>query len=393
MSTTEAASSPKKRKPRRSFGAVRTLPSGSVQASYRHEGKQYCRTFPPKTKEKIINDWLAVQQADIARDRWVDPDAGSEIFRDYAETWLAAGVRQKRIQATTEAKYRGLLDRHLLPTFGNLQLRKIRPGEVQDWYDELFAQKPPTAAGAYRLLATIFNKFVKANRGFASPCEIEGGSTYTAKKRSSVNMVEAQAALDSISDGDKWFRCAVTLASWAQLRRSEVLGLQRGDIDLESGTVKIERAWKLTATGKLYMGKPKSDAGTRTLHLSANAQVALEEHLRNFVGPNKTAWLFPGDNGEPRNPQTFTYLWNKARGAIGRPEITYHDLRGSGLTWAAQNGATNAELMHRGGHANVASVMIYQRAEEERDKTLAERLNFTPGDSDPQPPNLSVVSG
>jgi hypothetical protein len=59
----------------------------------------------------------------------------------------------------------------LLLTFGNLQLRKIRPREVHDWYDELFALKLPTAAGACRLLATIFNRFVKDNRGFSSPCE------------------------------------------------------------------------------------------------------------------------------------------------------------------------------------------------------------------------------
>jgi integrase len=46
-------------------------------------------------------------------------------------------------------------------------------------------------------------------------------------------MSEAQAAIDSIADGDKWFRCAVMLAGGGQLRRGEVLGLQRGDIDLK----------------------------------------------------------------------------------------------------------------------------------------------------------------
>ena len=113
-----------------------------------------------------------------------------------------------------------------------------------------------------------------------------------------------------------------------------------------------------TQTGKMYMGEPKTEAGTRTLYLPPNALAALAAHLRDFVGPNKNAWLFPGQNGEPRNPKSFTRLWNKARDAIGRPELHYHDLRRSGLTWAAQTGATNAELMHRGGHANVASVMI-----------------------------------
>ena len=128
---------------------VRRRPDIALRAhtSYRPEGKLYCRTFPPETREKVIKDWLAVQQSDIARDKWTDPDAGSETFRKYAETGLASGVRQKTIEATTATKYRGLLDRYLLLTFGNLQLRKIRPREVHDWYDELFALKVPTAAG------------------------------------------------------------------------------------------------------------------------------------------------------------------------------------------------------------------------------------------------------
>lgn len=65
-------------------------------------------------------------------------------------------------------------------------------------------------------------------------------------------------------------------------------------------------------------------------------------------------------------------------------------MRRSGLTCAAQTGATNAELMHRRGHAHVSSVMIYQLADAHRDKALARRLNFTPGDSDPPP---AVVNG
>jgi Phage integrase, N-terminal SAM-like domain len=79
------------------------------------------------TPLKAANDWLAVRQSEIVRDEWIDPDAGSEIFRDYAEDWLARGVRQERIRPTTEAEYWSLLDIHILLTFGDLHLRKITP--------------------------------------------------------------------------------------------------------------------------------------------------------------------------------------------------------------------------------------------------------------------------
>jgi hypothetical protein len=58
------------------------------------------------------------------------------------------------------------------------------------------------------------------------------------------------------------------------------------------------------------------------------------------------------------------------------PERTVHlhDLGGSGLTLAAQLGATTAELMFRAGHKSFASAMRYQHASADRDRMIAERM-------------------
>ena len=56
---------------------------------------------------------------------------------------------------------------------------------------------------------------------------------------------------------------------------------------------------------------------------------------------------------------------------IDRTDLRFHDLRVSGLTWVGQAGATGAELMYRGGHANLTSVQIYQDADAQRDRALA----------------------
>jgi integrase len=66
--------------------------------------------------------------------------------------------------------------------------------------------------------------------------------------------------------------------------------------------------------------------------------------------------------------------WDKARLRIGRPDLRLHDLRHSGLTWAAATGASVAELMRRGGHASPAAALRYQHATEDRDRALADAL-------------------
>jgi integrase len=99
----------------------------------------------------------------------------------------------------------------------------------------------------------------------------------------------------------------------------------------------------------------------------------IKDHLRD-VGSEPTAWLFPGEDGDPISTRTLNRIWSQARSAIGRPDLRLHDLRHSGLTWAAATGAILAELMRRAGHESPVAALRYQHATEDRDKALAEAL-------------------
>ncbi|WP_233498853.1 site-specific integrase [Blastococcus sp. TF02A-26] len=69
-------------------------------------------------------------------------------------------------------------------------------------------------------------------------------------------------------------------------------------------------------------------------------------------------------------------MWQPAKAAARLPErATFHDLRAFSATAAARQGATVKELMHRLGHSSVAAAMKYQRAEAERDRSLAAAMS------------------
>jgi integrase len=74
------------------------------------------------------------------------------------------------------------------------------------------------------------------------------------------------------------------------------------------------------------------------------------------------------------SPVHLDRAWRKARAAIGRPDLHFHDLRHSGLTWASAAGASLAELMRRGGHKSFVAAARYQHAIDERDREIADRL-------------------
>jgi hypothetical protein len=113
--------------------------------------------------------------------------------------------------------------------------------------------------------------------------------------------------------------------------------------------------------------------GQRSVVIPHHVLPDVEDHLRG-IEQDAEAWLFPGENGFPVSTRTVDRIWSKARDAIGRPDLHFHDLRHSGLTWAATTGASLAELMRRAGHESPAAALRYQHATADRDRALADAL-------------------
>ena len=63
--------------------------------------------------------------------------------------------------------------------------------------------------------------------------------------------------------------------------------------------------------------------------------------------------------------------YHEAKGAVGLPELHFHDLRHTGNTMAAAQGASLKELMERMGHSSPRAALIYLHATRERDQKIA----------------------
>jgi transcriptional regulator with XRE-family HTH domain len=72
----------------------------------------------------------------------------------------------------------------------------------------------------------------------------------------------------------------------------------------------------------------------------------------------------------------FSAPWAKALDKAGLPADTHiHDPRHTGNTFAAETGASLAELMNRMGHASTRAAQIYLHARKERDREIATTLD------------------
>jgi integrase len=163
-------------------------------------------------------------------------------------------------------------------------------------------------------------------------------------------------------------RIAVYLAAWCQLRRGEIRGLRRKDIDVAAGNLSV-RVTKTTAmSGRTIVKEPKTRAGSRTIAVPAQIVDLLAAHLERFVPEFPEAEVVDASN------RALSQAWHHARTGFGRQDLRFHDLRHSGLTWSAATGASVAELMRRAGHASQAAALRYQHATDDRDRVLADAL-------------------
>ena len=266
-----------------------------------------------------------------------------------------------------------MLDRHLLPHFGDLTLSEITPRVVERWHAVLGRETGATQrARCYQLLSVIMRTAWRQELVNASPCRIPGAAN--PPRARSVTIAEPTELTAIVKATPERFRLFVHLAAWCQLRQGELAELRRRDIDLDGGTLRVERA-VTRVNGSQVVDSPKSAAGTRTVAIPPTLLPVIADHLERFAQPGPDGLLFPSDHGRQLQPSSIYGWWYPARDAAGRPDLRLHDLRHTGAVMLAQEGATLAELMGRLGHSTPQAAMIYQHAASGRDAELAARLS------------------
>ncbi|GAA0565191.1 tyrosine-type recombinase/integrase [Actinomadura livida] len=218
------------------------------------------------TKQAALH-WGEEQEAGIRRHRWNDPRDGAALLADWVELWWAG----QDLEATTEAKYRYLIDHHIVPAFGNRPVSTFTsPEEVVAWEKRTrtngFSHR--TAADARSLLGTILgdakergmvasNVAVKrrgrGRKRTRRTIAVRGPEKVWATSLQALLLAERCALLSGRDDDF----VLIVLAAYTGMRWGEVHGLERPACRLD----RIQIDWQLRElAGRLEMVPPKDDS-------------------------------------------------------------------------------------------------------------------------------------
>jgi integrase len=331
------------------MASISRRPNGTWQARYRAvpRGPQKSKVFARKVDAQR---WLDETLASIVTGQYVDPRAGRQTFREYAEQWRFAQIHR----ATTAAHVETMLRRHVYPSLGDKPLSSVLPSDIQTLVKRLTQTLAPATVGVvHRILAAIFKAAVRDRRIVASPCV---GTRLPKIHKKRVEPLPVEAVLALTEAVPERYRALVTLAAGTGLRQGEAFGLTVDRIDFLRRQLKIDRQLVTMPDGPPYLAAPKTQASVRTV---PRPQVVVEALAAHLAMCPSDGFVFTTDLGTPIRRTAFSAtVWRPAVRRAGLDDsVTFHALRHFYASLLIRHGESVKTVQARLGHASAAETL------------------------------------
>ncbi|MGH3866232.1 MAG: tyrosine-type recombinase/integrase [Pseudonocardiaceae bacterium] len=162
--------------------------------------------------------------------------------------------------------------------------------------------------------------------------------------------------LDQVAD-DRFYALWLLVATTG-LRRSELAGLRRQDVDLVMGRIESS-ATRVVVGGQVEDSDGKTENSVRSLALDPVTLDALRLYVQRWQEEKELFGhqgdvLFAWPDGRPIHPDTITDWFTSHAILAGLPPIRLHDVRHSYATAALRAGVPVKVVSERLGHASAA---------------------------------------
>ena len=329
---------------------------------------------------------LANLIAEVDRGLAVGTDA---TVNDLIERWME--LASAEWSPSTLVQTRSAIRTHITPLLGPIQLKKLRAADLDHFYAQLRKRpgrrsptlSPATIRRVYVIIHAALEQAVKW--GWIAVNPADASSPPKTRQAQIVSPAPEGVArlLAMVEQEDPEFFTYLRVAVNTGARRSQVCGLQWGDVDLATGAVKFSRAVvdgpdgiavKGTKTDRIY--RVTLDAGT--LDSLARHRTAMEERaeLCGVELPTKAfVFSYSPDCSAPWRPDGVTSRWTKWRKKAGLEGVRLHDLRHFMATTMLTAGVPVSVVAGRLGHARPATTLnVYSHFVDAGDRIAADVL-------------------
>lgn len=363
-------------------GYARKVGEDRYRLEYMLDGQKYSKNVKassPRQADKLLVQFVS------EIDNGVYQGNVNAIFADFAQTFINDYARQNCQPVTVEG-YLKMLNGRILDEIGSYKLSKINPLILNKFYnklvnstkkvindndeeEEVFCLGQESLNKYYNLINGIFKYAVNMKVLRNNPNEsVPKPKTkkHEIQKRQFYEPNELKKfikAVDSITDLD--YKIIFYLPVMCGLRKAEVLGLSKNDIDLDNMKINLTTSCEYVKGKKIYTDL-KTKSSIRTIYYPQ----ILHELLKTYIQNCETNYLF-----ENITEDNIDDKLNEIIKSTDLKRLTFHKLRHSHATFLLANGADIETVRSRLGHADISTTNIYVHALEKSDKKASKKIN------------------
>lgn len=342
--------------------------NGRWKVAYRDPGgRQRAKTF--RTKREAERFRVHIEEA-IERGSWRDPNDGKRTIGSLAEVWFHE--KQAETKPGTWLNYQSILNRHVLPTFGEVEVGRVTPTSIRHWVANLRKGNvgAVTVAKAFRIVASILELAVEDGLIPASPVPTKNRPTtpQTPEQRF-LTLEEIDALADVI---DPHYRRWLYVLVHTGIRWSEAAGLRVRRVDLLRRRVDVAEQL-VDVRGHLVWQTPKTERGRRAVTVPRFIADMLAEDM---AGKRPDDLVFATRSGTPLRKANFRKrMWLPALAKAGLDGLRVHDLRHTHVALLIDQGEKPLAIAKRLGHGDAAFTLTrYGHLMHDEDEAIADRM-------------------
>ncbi|MGG3758296.1 site-specific integrase [Bacillus anthracis] len=309
-----------------------------------------------KTKQEAQKAMLDLEQS-LTMGTYIQPN--KILYKEYLlERFLED--KMTKVKKQTLNTYRWIVEKHIIPTIGDIELTQLNPIVIQGLYNKLTKEKVLSDENIQKVHTLINDSLKKAERwGLIgrNPAALVDRPKAVKKEITVWNVEEVRQFLKYAKKGGRYY-IAFLLALTTGMRQGEILGLRWKDVDFENGCVRITQT--LSSDGKDLLPYTKTKSGSRTIDLPEETVTALkmhwlfirEEREKNHFYKNLDLVVCT-EFGTPTHKSNIRRVFKSIIEKADIPKIRFHDMRHTHATLLLLQGVNPKIVSERLGHADV----------------------------------------
>lgn len=325
-----------------------------VRLRDQRRGRETSVTFATKPEaEQFCREVRALGPA-AALDRLYAPETPTTPLLD---EWATHHIDHlTSVTDGTRLGYRRLYARTWAPLIGHLPLDRITVDTIAVAINTLSARySDKSVANAHGLLAAMLSGAVERGRIAANPCAATRLPRRTEHERAEHRYLTPQEFLHLLDEIPEHYRPLVTTLAGTGIRWGEAEALTVGDVNTETGSIRITKAakWNVSRATR-DIGPTKTRKSRRTI----GAPDEVMEALGPLLHRPRTARLFTAPRGGELRHRTFYDEWKAACQRSGLdPHPRVHDLRHSHVAWLIAGNVPLPMIQARLGHEHITTTI------------------------------------